>query len=108
MVPPQIPPFHPLSDSFFIQAGNIAQSLVNLNYSISADPEDTNAVRSLANQALLQARELASLLQSAAHSKPIPGSPALDPTGSNSAECRLHRYCSTARTLPIEALHRLA
>jgi hypothetical protein len=67
MVSPQTSPFSTLNDTFFIQAGNIAQSLVNLNYSISAAPEDANAVRSLASRALVQARELASLLQAAVH-----------------------------------------
>jgi hypothetical protein len=67
MVSPQISPFSTLNDNFFIQAGNIAQSLVNLNYSISAAPDDANAVRSLASRALVQARELASLLQAAVH-----------------------------------------
>jgi hypothetical protein len=67
MVSPQTSPLSTLNDTFFIQAGNIAQSLVNLNYSISAAPEDANAVRSLASRALVQARELASLLQAAVH-----------------------------------------
>jgi hypothetical protein len=67
MLSHELSPSHPLDQNFLIQAGNIAQSLVNLNYTIGAAPEDPAVVRALSNQALLQACELGSLLRSANH-----------------------------------------
>lgn len=65
MLSHELPSFHPLDQTFLIQAGNIAQSLVNLNYTIGAAPEDPAAVRALASEALQQVSELGSLLRSA-------------------------------------------
>jgi len=63
----ELSPSQPLDQKFLIQAGNIAQSLVNLNYIIGAAPEDPEAVRALSNQALRQVCELGSLPRSANH-----------------------------------------
>ena len=65
MLSHEIPSFHTLDQTFLIQAGNIAQSLVNLNYTIGAAPEDPAVVRALASEALQQVSELGSLLRSA-------------------------------------------
>jgi len=54
MLSHELSPSQPLDQTFLIQAGNIAQSLVNLNYTIGADPEDPAAVRALTSQALQQ------------------------------------------------------